>query len=63
MREEPFFMANEEWYTIDPNDDERGYRLTDKAPKEAIESYNEFYSGVVTLDDVAKEAFKGYTFE
>ena len=37
----PYFMTNEEWYYHD--DKENKYYLTDKAPKEAIESYNEFY--------------------
>lgn len=45
----PFFMTNPEWYELaddgyDPETDtDRGYRLTDKAPQEAIDSYNEFY--------------------
>lgn len=39
--DEPYFMTNEEWYYFDVK--ERKYKLTDKAPKKAIESYNEFY--------------------
>lgn len=38
----PYFMENEEWYYYD--EEEEICKLTDKAPKEAIESYNEFYS-------------------
>jgi len=63
MREMPYFLTNPEWYTVDPDDDERGYKLTDKAPEEAIESYNEFYSGTVTLDGVVSSQFTNYVFE
>lgn len=54
----PYFLTNSDWYTeIDIlkdgfPDDDRGYHLTDKAPQEAIESYNEFYSDDITLDDI-----------
>ena len=37
----PYFMTNKEWYRYDDKEDK--YVLTDKAPQEAIESYNEFY--------------------
>ena len=37
----PYFMTNDEWYYHD--DKEWRYKLTDKAPQEAIDSYNEFY--------------------
>ena len=37
----PYFMNNEEWYYYDW--DEMKYKLTDKAPSEAIKSYKEFY--------------------
>lgn len=40
----PYFMKNSEWYYYDPNDGERGYKLTPQAPPEAIKSYNEFYA-------------------
>ena len=47
---EPYFLKNEEWYVehkglprfLGGNIDRR-YTLTDKAPKEAVESYNEYY--------------------
>ena len=35
------FLQNEEWYYWDEK--EWKYKLTDKAPKEAIDSYKEFY--------------------
>ena len=38
---EPYFLENKEWYYYDER--EEIYKLTDKAPKEAIESYKEFY--------------------
>lgn len=37
----PYFMANKDWYYFDK--EEFRYKLTDKAPQEAIDSYNEFY--------------------
>lgn len=36
------FLQNEEWYYFDSK--EWKYKLTDKAPKEAIDSYNKFYN-------------------
>lgn len=52
---EPYFLKNKEWYI--ENDDipkflggksERRYLLTKKAPKKAIDSYNEFYKMIDT---------------
>lgn len=40
--EKPYFLTNPAWYYFD--EDEFCYKLTDKAPKKAIESYKEFYS-------------------
>lgn len=40
-QEKPYFMKNKEWYYFD--EDDFIYKLTNKAPKEAIESYKEFY--------------------
>ena len=45
--EEPFFLSNEEWYDYDITT--LKYVLTDKATKEARESYNEFYELIETL--------------
>lgn len=39
--EMPYFMTNINWYYYDEK--EEIFKLTDKAPKEAIESYKEFY--------------------
>lgn len=36
----PYFMTNEEWYNYDKKT--KTYTLTDKAPEEAVKSYNDF---------------------
>lgn len=63
MKEMPYFMTNEEWYVIDPEDDECAYKLTDKAPQEAIDSYNDFRSTKAPFADEFPGAFSGYVFE
>ena len=40
--ERPYFMENKEWYYYD--DEEGIFKLTDKAPQKAIDSYIEFYN-------------------
>ena len=40
--DKPFFMSKKEWFYFDEK--EWVYKLTDKAPKEAVESYAEFYN-------------------
>ena len=37
----PYFMENENWFYYD--EEKEIYKLTKEAPKEAIESYKEFY--------------------
>ena len=50
--EKPYFMQNPEWFVIADvmkdgfPDDGRGYHLTDKAPQEAIDSYDKFYAEI-----------------
>ena len=41
----PYFMTNKDWYYINDDEDDvdYGYKLTDKAPPEAVESYKKFY--------------------
>lgn len=39
--DEPYFMRNKEWYYFDK--DAWRYRLTEKAPDKAKQSYKEFY--------------------
>ena len=41
LNEEPYFLSNKDWFYYD--EEEFCYNLTDKATKEAIKSYNEFY--------------------
>lgn len=40
MRDMPYFMENKEWYSFDF--DKRKFVLTDKATKEAKESYEKY---------------------
>lgn len=47
--EEPYFMQNKEWYYFD--EDEFCYKLTDKAPEKAKESYKEYYDTVYSGGD------------
>lgn len=42
MLDMPYFMENEEWYEFDF--EKRIFVLTEKAPKEAKESYEKFYN-------------------
>lgn len=41
MIDKPYFMENPLWYYHD--NDEMIYKLTNDAPQDAIDSYNEFY--------------------
>ncbi len=54
----PYFLENEEWYYYD--EDEEIFKLTDKAPQEAIDSYNEYYSEEETeeLTDLEERLFE-----
>lgn len=54
MRSElPFFMQNSDWYYS--SDDEPKYFLTEKAPPEAVQSYNDFYSEDIVEDENGEE--------
>jgi len=44
VSEKPYFLSNSEWYYFDEVD--YCYKLTDKAPKDAVQSYNEFYKSL-----------------
>ena len=51
MREKPYFMSNPEWYKeVSLEESDRGYVLTDKAPPEAVKSYNEYYNDIYTIN-------------
>ncbi len=41
MLDIPYFMENAEWYEFDFT--QRKYILTDKAPQNARDSYNQYY--------------------
>lgn len=41
IKDRPYFTYNEEWYYFDWK--EMKYKLTNKASKEAIKSYKEYY--------------------
>lgn len=59
MKDRPFFMTNEEWYIVDENDDDYGYKLTEVAPQDAIDSYNEFYDESISFsEEELPEEFK-----
>ena len=50
--DEPYFMKNKTWYYFDF--EERKYKLTEEAPKEAIESYNDYYKEIESIRKVEK---------
>lgn len=41
ISKKPYFMTNKEWYFYDVKSGR--YKLTEKAPKKAVDSYNDFY--------------------
>lgn len=49
MIEKPFFMKDKSWFRF--NEEKFRYELTDKAPEEAVESYNEFYELLETSQE------------
>lgn len=44
MIDEPVFLRNSDWYFYDAK--EKRYKLTDKAPSDAVRSYKEFYQTI-----------------
>lgn len=53
LDEKPYFMENKEWYWHDEK--ECIYKLTDKAPEKAKESYKWFYNFDLDLYDDSPE--------
>lgn len=41
LKTEPYFMTNENWYYFDEK--HHKFKLTKEAPREAVQSYKEFY--------------------
>ena len=54
--EKPYFMTNEDWYYYDVKSFK--CKLTDKAPKEAIDSYNEYYNDESEEYDITMQDIK-----
>lgn len=50
LDEKPYFMQNKEWYWHDTK--AWMYKLTDKAPEKAKQSYKEFYNFDIELEDL-----------
>lgn len=48
--ERPYFFENKEWYYYDMDKDK--CFLTDKAPRKAIDSYNEWYKDKFHGDEI-----------
>ena len=48
-KNKPYFLENEDWYYFDEED--WCFKLTDKATKEAIESYIDFYTEETWIDE------------
>jgi len=54
----PYFLTNKDWYIEDTDipkflkggKNKRRYKLTDKAPQKAIDSYNEYYNNLNEVD-------------
>ena len=48
-KNKPYFLENDNWFYFDEED--WCFKLTDKAPKEAVESYIDFYSEEIEVDE------------
>ena len=50
--DKPYFMKNKEWYYYDIKTFK--YKLTDIAPKEAVDSYKEYYEEIydTVIEDI-----------
>ena len=48
-KNKPYFLENDNWFYFDEED--WCFKLTDKAPKEAVESYIEFYSEEIEAEE------------
>lgn len=53
MKKEPYFLGNGDWFYFD--EQEFRYKLTDKAPEEAVRSYEEFYNSSSFVDEDGEE--------
>ncbi len=62
MLNSPYFLKNKEWYIENEELPEflggkavRHYTLTSKAPKKAIDSYNEYYKQLTETYDITTD--------
>lgn len=58
LLDRPYFMTNKEWFYHDEKEEK--YKLTDKAPKKAIESYTEFYKILEDDTNVGHKKIKSH---
>lgn len=53
--EKPYFLRNKEWFEFDL---EKGIAvLTDKAPREAVDSYNKYYEREISCGYIPKRQY------
>ena len=50
IAKEPYFMENKDWYYYGVKTGR--YKLTDKAPQKAVDSYNKYYKQLEKENDV-----------
>ena len=63
LLDKPYFLSNKDWYIEDKDIPsflkgkkyKRRFKLTDKAPKEAVKSYNDYYRMLEGQMDLSKE--------
>lgn len=58
MMDIPYFMTNKEWFYHDEKD--FCYKLTDKAPPEAVKSYEKFYDDKINVDQDGEVQINDY---
>ena len=61
LRDEPYWHKNKDWYYY--NKEKMRFFLTDKATKEAIESYNEYYKKSNLIENADGRFLKENTIE
>ena len=50
---EPYFMSDPEWYE-ETSEGNRAYKLTDKAPQKAVDSFDAFFKIIESDDPTVK---------
>lgn len=54
----PYFMEKDEWFYYD-EEEYLAFRLTDKAPKEAYESYKDYLQDALYFNKISEFDYKG----